>query len=97
MPLIKTERDLEKGLVSRLQDLKYQYRADIRDRAALEANFLDKFEALNRVSLTDGEFRRLLDDIVTPDVYKAARSLRNRGSVRPRRRHAAQLHTYKHR
>ena len=78
MPLIKTERDLEEDLVTKLRDLKYEYRVDIRDRAALEANFRKKFEALNRVSLTDGEFRRLLDDIVTPDVYKAARSLRNR-------------------
>ena len=28
--------------------------------------------------LTDGEFHRLLDEIVTPDVYKAAQTLRNR-------------------
>ena len=60
------------------ENLKYEYRPDIRDRATLEANFRDKFEALNRVTLTDGEFQRLLDEIVTPDVYEAARSLRNR-------------------
>ena len=36
------------------------------------------FEALNRVVLTDGEFQRFLDEIVTPDVYEAARLLRNR-------------------
>lgn len=72
------ERDLEEVLVTKLQDLKYEYRHDIRDRATLEANFREKFEALNRVTLTDGEFQRLLDEIVTPDVYEAARSLRNR-------------------
>ena len=72
------ERDLEEALIEKLRDLKYEYRPDIRDRATLEANFRDKFEALNRVSLTDGEFQRLLDEIVTPDVYQAARSLRNR-------------------
>ena len=44
----------------------------------LKANFREKFEELNRVNLTDGEFQRLLDEIVTPDVYEAARSLRNR-------------------
>ena len=77
MALIR-ERDLEESLVTKLRDLKYEYRPDIRDRAALEANFRKKFNALNRVTLTDGEFQRLLDEIVTPDVYEAARALRNR-------------------
>lgn len=72
------ERDLEQSLVETLRGLKYEIRADIRDRAALEANFRQKFEALNRVTLTDGEFQRLLDEVVTPDVYQAARALRNR-------------------
>ena len=78
MAVIRPERDLEEALVTKLRDLKYEYRTDIRDRATLEANFKNKFEALNRVTLTDGEFQRLLDEIVTPDVYEAARSLRNR-------------------
>ncbi len=73
-----SERDLEESLIAKLRDLKYEYRPDIRDRAALEANFRRKFEALNRVALTDGEFQRLLDEIVTPDVFQAARTLRNR-------------------
>ena len=72
------ESDIEEFLVTKLQDLKYVYRPDIRDRAKLEANFREKFEALNRVKLTDGEFERLLDEIVTPDVYQAAQTLRNR-------------------
>ena len=78
MAMITPERDLEESLVTKLRDLKYEYRPDIRDRATLEANFREKFEVLNRVTLTDGEFQRLLDEIVTPDVYEAARSLRNR-------------------
>ena len=78
MAIITPERDLEESLVTKLRDLKYEYRSDIRDRANLEANFRKKFEALNRVNLTDGEFQRLLDEIVKPDVYEAARSLRNR-------------------
>ncbi len=72
------ESGLERDLVKKLRDLKYEYRRDIRDRAALEANFREKFEALNRVRLTDGEFRRLLEEIVTADTYEAARILRNR-------------------
>lgn len=74
------ESGLEESLVTKLQDLKYEYRPDIRDRATLEQNFREKFEALNRVSLTDAEFTRLLDEIVTPDVFTAARTLRERNS-----------------
>ncbi|MDT8858505.1 type I restriction endonuclease subunit R [Paracoccaceae bacterium Fryx2] len=76
----KAERDLEEDFVAKLRDLKYEYRPDIRDRAKLEENFRRKFEQLNRVTLTDGEFQRLLDEIVTPDVFTAARTLRERNN-----------------
>lgn len=71
-----TEQELEQSLIAKLTDLKYTYRPDIRDRAALEGNFRRHFEALNRVRLTDGEFKRLLDEIITPDVFTAATLLR---------------------
>lgn len=74
------ERELEEKLIEKLLGLKYEYRTDIRDRAALERNFRDKFQALNHVRLTDAEFQRLVDDIVTPDVFTAAHTLRNRTS-----------------
>lgn len=80
MTTTKAERDLEDAFVSKLKDLKYEYRPDIRDRATLERNFREKFESLNRVTLTDGEFQRLVDEIVTPDVFTAARTLRERNS-----------------
>ena len=75
-----TENKIELGLIDKLTDLKYKYREDIRDRAALEKNFREKFEVLNGVHLTDAEFARLLDQIVTSDVYAAARHLRERNS-----------------
>jgi type I restriction enzyme R subunit len=75
-----TENKIEAGLIEKLGDLKYTYRPDIRDRAALEENFREKFEALNLVRLTDGEFPRLLEEIITPDVFTAARTLRERNS-----------------
>ena len=78
MSMNTPERELEQTLVAKLRKLKYDYRREVRDRRTLEANFREKFEALNRVRLTDGEFHRLLDQILTPDVYEAARSLRNR-------------------
>lgn len=72
------ERTVEEELLAKLRDLKYEYRADIRDRAALEKNFREKFQALNHVKLTDAEFDRLLTEIVTPDVFTAAHTLRDR-------------------
>ena len=70
------ERELEEKLIEKLLSLKYEYRKDIRDRTALEQNFREKFEALNRVRLTDAEFSRLLDEIVTPDVFTTSKTLR---------------------
>lgn len=63
-----------------LSDLKYIYRPDIRDRATLEQNFREKFEELNRVHLTDNEFARLMDKIVTADVFAASTTLRERNT-----------------
>lgn len=74
-PVIKEEH-IEYGFIGKLQNLKYEYRDDIRDRAALEKNFREKFQTLNRVNLTESEFARLLDEIVTADVYTAAKTLR---------------------
>lgn len=71
-----TESLIERDLIEKLKDLKYTYREDIRDRVSLETNFRSKFEELNHVRLTDGEFQRLLDQITTPDVFTAARILR---------------------
>lgn len=70
-----TERELEDQLIAKLEDLKYTIRTDLRDRAALEANFRDKFNALNHCRLADAEFERLLDEITTADVFTAARPL----------------------
>ncbi len=72
------EQDIEYGFIGTLQDLKYTYRKDIRDRQALEANFREKFNKLNAVTLSDSEFDRLLAQITTPDVYQASETLRAR-------------------
>ena len=71
-----SENKIEQELISTLRDLKYTYRPDIRDRQALEANFRKKFNELNRVTLTDNEFQRVLDSVVSADVFKAAQTLR---------------------
>ena len=78
--MTSAERELEQVLIDRLIDLKYGHRPDIRDRNTLNANFRQKFEALNRVKLTNNEFNRLLDEIVVADVFDAAVRLRERSS-----------------
>jgi type I restriction enzyme, R subunit len=70
------ETQIEESLIGKLSDLKYTYRSDIRDRNALEKNFRVKFEALNRVNLTDAEFARLSDEITNSDVFASSKHLR---------------------
>jgi len=72
-----SEHQIEQDLIDKLGELKYIARPDIRDRAGLEANFRVKFEALNRVKLTEKEFARLLGGITVSDVFNAAQILRS--------------------
>nr|WP_231765349.1 type I restriction endonuclease [Enterobacter cloacae complex sp. ECL68] len=73
------EQQIEKELIAKLKDLKYIHRDDIHDKASLEENFRKKFETLNRVNLSDAEFDRLREEIITVDVFKAAQVLREKG------------------
>lgn len=70
------ESELEAKLISKLKELKYTHLTEIRDLNGLEENFRQKFELLNAVKLTDNEFRRLLEDIINPDVFQASKFLR---------------------
>ena len=77
--MTQKENQIEQSLITKLTDLKYTYRPDIHDKTALEQNFREKFEALNRVHLTDAEFARLRDEIITSDVFTASTALREKG------------------
>ncbi len=74
------EQEIEQGLIKKLSEIKYVYRDDIHDRDALEKNFREKFESLNRVRLTDAEFERLLESIIGPDVFACSETLRYRNT-----------------
>ena len=76
--MLQTEAQLEQQFIEKLQQMKYTYRSDIRDLDSLERNFREKFERLNFVSLSDDEFRRLLQDNITSDVFVASKHLRER-------------------
>ena len=73
---MKTEKQIEADFIQVLQDLKYVYRMDIRDKASLDANFRGHFERLNHVKLSDSEFARLKDSIITSEVFVASKTLR---------------------
>lgn len=72
------EFQIEENLIKQLTELKYNYRPDIVDRKTLEQNFKTKFEALNRVNLSESEFLRLREEIINPDVFAASKMLRER-------------------
>lgn len=76
--MIQSEAQLEQQFLEKLQEMKYTYRSDIRDLDALERNFRQKFERLNFVTLSDEEFRKLLQENVTSDVFTVSKHLRER-------------------
>ena len=76
--MIQSEAQLEQQFLEKLQEMKYTYRSDIRDLDTLERNFRQKFERLNFVSLSDDEFRKLIQENVTSDVFTASKRLREK-------------------
>ena len=72
------EFQIEENLIEQLKELKYIHRPDIVDRKTLEQNFKTKFEALNRVRLSESEFLRLREEIIKPDVFDASKLLREK-------------------
>ena len=74
------ESDIENDFIDKLVELKYTYRSDIRTKEALEQNFRQKFQELNRVNLTDNEFTRLLEQIISPNVFETSKLLRQTNS-----------------
>ncbi len=75
---VKKELDIENNFIRLLQEeLKYTYRNDIHDRESLNNNFREKFNTLNNINLTDKEFDRLKEEIITKDVFEASKMLRS--------------------
>ncbi|HNN30073.1 MAG TPA: type I restriction endonuclease [Agitococcus sp.] len=74
------EKQIEQDLIKKLEDLKYKYRPDIRELQSLNQNFREKFEQLHEIKLTDSEFDRLMQDIISSDVFVCAERLRTQHS-----------------
>ncbi len=78
---ITKEHNIEIDFINKLKKLKYIYRDDIRDNDSLEQNFREKFETLNQVKLTNREFAKLKEQIISPDVFKSAKILRQKNTM----------------
>jgi type I restriction enzyme R subunit len=72
----RQENNIENDFIRKLEELGYQYRPDIKDNTTLNQNFREKFEGLNHVKLTNNEFKRILEQIIKPDVFKTSKILR---------------------
>ena len=70
------EKHIEASFIEKLKELKYTYREDIKDKFSLEENFRQHFQRLNKVNLSDAEFSRLKDSLITSNVFAAAKKLR---------------------
>jgi hypothetical protein len=77
-PLVVREGELNVAFIETFRSLKNLVNDTIRDRAVLENNFRANFDELNRVKVTDAEFSRLLEEIITPVSFSAAGALRER-------------------
>lgn len=75
------ENNIEQNFINKLIDQKYTYRPDIRTHDALNQNFRQKFQELNFVNLSDAEFSRVLDQIITSDLFSASKRLREHGTL----------------
>lgn len=73
---MRTEQQIEISFIEKLASLGYVYRTDIKDRYDLENNFKEHFQRLNKVKLSEDEFTRLKTEIITADVFRASKLLR---------------------
>ena len=78
---MRNEKQIEHSFIEKLKELKYTYREDIKNKTALEENFKIRFQNLNQVKLSNAEFIRLKEDIITSDTYAAAKILRETNTL----------------
>lgn len=89
---MSSELELELSIINQLIELKYSFRKDIVDRKSLELNFRTKFENLNRVKLSDIEFLRLREEIISSNVFNNSKLLREKNYFQ--REDGTPLHYY---
>lgn len=73
----QSEQQLENSLVTQLQALGWE-KVDVPDEAALVANLKKQLEAHNKTSLSDGEFKQILNKLARGNIFEKAKILRDR-------------------
>ncbi|MEZ5473341.1 MAG: type I restriction endonuclease subunit R [Marinicella sp.] len=73
----QTEQTLENNLIKQLVELGYE-RVNVTDDKELVANFKVQLERLNEVTLSDHEFKQILNNINKGNVFNRAKILRDR-------------------
>ena len=76
----QSEQILEKGLIETLVKMNYK-RVQIDDEAALIANFRNQLDIHNKITLSDGEFSRVMNHLESGSIFDKAEKLRNRFSL----------------
>ena len=74
---IQPEAVLEYNLIKQLKKLKYES-VEIKDDKALEQNLKSQIEKHNNITLSDSEFKRVLNHLSKGSVFEKAKILRDR-------------------
>jgi len=74
---MQSEQVLENKLVKQLTEMDYAL-VTIRDEKQLFANLKSQLEKLNALSLSDSEFKQILNALEKGNVFDKAKSLRDR-------------------
>jgi len=73
----QTEEQLENSLIAQLQELGWDT-VTIPDEDALIANLKSQLEKHNKVTLSDGEFKQILNKISRGNIFEKAKILRDK-------------------
>ena len=75
--MVQSEAQLEESLITQLTGLGYE-RVAVLDAAALEQNLKRQLEAHNKLTLSNGEFQKVLNYLNKGNVFERAKTLRDR-------------------
>ena len=73
----QTEQQLENALIAQLETLGWE-RVTISDEAALVTNLKRQLEKHNKTSLSDSEFRQVLNKLSRGNIFEKAKTLRDK-------------------
>mgnify|MGYP000704682664 CR=1 FL=1 len=73
----QTEQQLEDALIAQLETLGWD-RVTIKDEADLVSNLKHQLEVHNKTSLSEAEFKQVLNKLARGNIFEKAKALRDR-------------------